>query len=148
MLTTILILMIGFQICSAPTDNSLLIFRDEPIKKYYSSQDHLQAIIFIESGNKGAGAYNRNEPLAVGLLCEWPVIVTDCNRILGYEKYSLNDRLIPRKAIEMFWIYQNHYNPTLDFEKMCRIWCAGPNGKEQDCSLPYFELAQKQLYTL
>lgn len=109
-------------------------------------EDWLQAIIFIESGNDGKNAYNKYEPEAKGLLCIFPIVVEDVNRILKEDRYILEDRLDDEKSIEMFWIYQRYYNPEMDFEKMCRIWCGGPDGYLQDCTLEYLELVKVRLY--
>ena len=116
--------------------------------KVYSDTEKLNAIIAIETGNGGKGVYNRNEPLAVGVLQEWPCMVEECNRILGYNKFTLTDRLIPAKAIQMFWIYQNFYNPTHDFETMARSWCAGPSGMSLKGSISYYNLAINQLHII
>lgn len=134
-----------FTSLTAPPVNSLPILRPEPIKRIFTLQERLNAIIWVESGNDGAGMYNRNEPLAKGILSQWPIFVRDVNKILGYEKYSLDDRLDSDKAIEMFFIYQRYYNPDLDFEKMCKIQCGGPDGYKWDCTIPYFELVKNYL---
>ena len=119
---------------------------NKPIIGLFLPSEVLKAIIWVESGNDGKGAYNRDEPLAVGILQEFPVIVRDCNRILGYNKYKLEDRLNNVKAIEMFWIYQKHYNPEMNLEKMCRIWCGGPDGDHQKGTLFYLNLVKDRLY--
>jgi hypothetical protein len=89
-----------------------------------------------------------NEPQASGILQQYPIFVQDCNKIVGYEKYKLDDRMIPEKAIEMFWVYQKYYNPTLDIEKMARMQCAGPDGHHQNCSVNYWNLVKQELYKL
>lgn len=140
-------MLMTFSPASAPGDNRLMLLRPEPTVRGISPKTALKAIIQVETGNNGSGAYNRTEPQAKGILQQWPIMVRDVNRILGHNKYSLADRLIPGKAIEMFWIYQEHYNPEMDFEKMCRIQCGGPDGYLQNCTLQYLELVKKQLYT-
>lgn len=66
---------------------------------------------------------SRNQPTAVGktqdlgILQITPVYVRDVNRIIGEEKYTLEDRLCPEKSREMFEIYQRNYNPERDFVK-------------------------------
>jgi len=132
---------------SAPSNGVLNIIFPPVITRTYSPNDWLKAIIWVESGNDGAGAYNRNEPQAVGKLQEWPIMVKDVNRILGYDKYTLADRLDDKKSEEMFWVYQNHYNPRMDAEKMARIWCGGPDGHLQNCTLPYLRLVKNYLYS-
>lgn len=110
----------------------------------YTPHQVLDAIIKVES-LAGEYTYNRNEPLAVGILQQYPIYVQDVNRIIGQEFYKLSDRNDPVKAKQMFWIYQQFYNPTFDREKMIRIHCGGPDGRKQDCTLKYFELVKKAL---
>lgn len=130
----------------APVIKEFVIISPTPMYVTHNPQAVLQAMIYIESGNKGNEAYNPNEPQAVGVLQIWPIFVEDINRIVGYEKYSLNDRLDENKSIEMFWIYQKYYNPEMDTDKMCRIWCGGPDGCEQDSTLEYLHLVRTKLY--
>ncbi len=110
----------------------------------YSPHEVLDAIIWVET-RTGENAYNRNEPDAVGILQQFPIYVRDVNRIVGYQRYKLSDRLIPGKAIEMFWIYQGYYNPSGDIEKMIRIHSGGPDGWKQDCTLNYLSLVVNRL---
>jgi len=148
-LFTTTILLGLFMVCYAPNAPvKMFIYTSEPITKVYTDADKLHAIAWVESGNDGVGAYNRNEPLAVGSLQEWPCMVTECNRILGYDKYTLEDRADDALAVEMFWIYQDFYNPTHDFETMARIWCAGPSGMSLKGSISYFNLAINHLHTI
>lgn len=146
-LTTMTLMAISL-VCFAPNNHFLALYSPEPIYKAFTESDKLQAIILTETGPDGKGLYNRNEPQAVGILQEWPIMVYECNRILGYDKYTLNDRMYPAKAIEMFYVYQDYYNPTHDFETMCRIWCGGPDGMSQPGTQSYYKLALNQLNTL
>lgn len=140
-----LLLFIFFR-CIAPVSNGIIISISEQIVYIGNPNDWLQAIMWVESGNDGKGEYSRNEPQAKGILQQYPIFVRDVNRIIGYEKYSLDDRLDNKKAEEMFWIYQHYYNPEMSFEKMCRIQSGGPNGYLQDCTIPYFNLVKKRLF--
>ena len=57
------------------------------------------------------------------------VCVADCNRINKLKgvstRYTLQDRFNHQKAIEMFWIIQNFYNPQLDIDYMVLLWNIG-----------------------
>jgi hypothetical protein len=141
-----ILLILNLSLFAVFKPNTKPIILDKHIQGVFLPSEVLKAIIWVETGNKGKGAYNRNEPLAVGILQEFPIIVRDVNRILGYRKYKLEDRLNPVKAIEMFWIYQKYYNPEMNLEKMCRIWCGGPDGDHQKCTLPYLNLVKTKLY--
>lgn len=87
----------------------------------------INAIAIIES-NKNSKAVNGDQ---VGLLQIRPIVVKDCNRILKMKKvtkrYTLNDRLNPKKSKEMFIIYQGYYNPKKNIEHGIRLWNGGPN---------------------
>jgi hypothetical protein len=41
--------------------------------------------------------------------------------------FSLNDRLDSLKSVEMFFAFQEMYNPEYDLELGCHIWNAGQN---------------------
>lgn len=140
-----LLLLVNLPVIFAPESGVVTIILNPVIKRTYTPQDWLKAMIHVESGIKGSTAYNPNEPQAVGILQEWPILVDDVNRILGKKVYKYKDRLNNKKAIEMFWIYQNHYNSELSPEKMCRIWCGGPTGHMKNCTVDYLQLVKDVL---
>lgn len=85
--------------------------------------DVIKAISYVES---------RWNPTAVSPCGRWvgylqisKGMVTACNRIVGYKKYTFNDRYDKDKSIEMFYLFQNKYNPTGDIEKGIRMWNGG-----------------------
>jgi len=140
----ILAILIVFLSTTSPSvSDCVVIFYPKKIMKIATPHDWLHAIVWVESTD-GVYIHNPNEP-AVGKLQIWPIVVYDVNRIVGYEKYTLDDRLNSRKSEEMFWIYQTYYNPKMDLEKMARIWCGGPDGAEQSCTLPYLDLVKNRL---
>jgi|WetSurMetagenome_2_1015567.scaffolds.fasta_scaffold00103_6 hypothetical protein len=145
LLTIILFLALAVR-SYAPGYSALTIFASEPFHRLFTPQEVSEAIIWVETGNNGSGAYNRIEPQAKGIFQQWPIFVDDVNRILGYKKFAYSDRLISSRAKAMFWIYQKHYNPSLDFEIMCRLQCGGPDGPEQSCTDNYLELVKQKLY--
>jgi len=73
-------------------------------------------------------------------------MVDEVNRIVGYQKYQYSDRNSDKLSVEMFWIYQNHWNPTGDFQTMARIWVSGPDGMKETNSLKYYNNALKYLH--
>ena len=85
----------------------------------------IKAIAFIESSNNPLSV--SKDKKYVGLLQISKILVDDCNRIIGKEKYTYDDRYNPTKSIEMFKIYQKHYNPNNDFEHAIRLWNGGPH---------------------
>ena len=83
----------------------------------------IEAIIQVESrGNPNA--YNPNGDCC-GILQIRQVLVRDVNRILGYEKYSLQDRFDAEKSKEMFRIIQSYYNKKNDINLAIRMWNVG-----------------------
>jgi hypothetical protein len=146
---TILILVFCIQAlaCLAPGGVQVAYIAEaSPIMKVFTLAEKLQAIIDVESAN-GMNKYNPNETQAVGILQIHPIMVEEVNRILGFEKYQYSDRESEKLSIEMFLVYQNHYNPTMDFQAMARLWVGGARGMQKTSTLNYYNLALTQLYT-
>jgi hypothetical protein len=126
----------------APDNHRINLLRPRVVKSLDSPARWLDAIIKVENGTD----YNSHEPEAVGILQQHPIFVDDVNRILKKKKYIYNDRLDKKKAIEMFFIYQSHYNPEMNFEKMAKIQVSGPNGMNKSCSDKYYLLVRDKLF--
>ena len=67
----------------------------------------LNALKMAESGCKSDAIGDNGK--AVGVLQLHKVYVDDANRIVGYKKYSYNDRYAARKSEEMTMIVLTHY---------------------------------------
>ena len=94
-----------------------------------------KAVCWIES--KGdPRAYNRKED-AAGIAGIRPICLRDVNRIIGREKFTLADRWDVSKSYEIFCTYVYHYSKQGP-EQWSRIWCGGPDGPRQACTLPYW----------
>lgn len=94
---------------------------DETTEKKWSAV--ITAIAQVESkGNPNTvskcGRY-------VGYLQISKVLVQQCNRILGKQVYTYDDRKDKRKSIEMFIVYQEHFNKEGNIEKAIRLWNSG-----------------------
>ena len=63
--------------------------------------------------------------LYVGYLQISEILVRECNRIVGYKKYTYADRYDKQKSIDMFIDYQEHYNPDGNMERAIRLWNSG-----------------------
>jgi len=61
----------------------------------------------------------------VGCLQIAPILVRQCNIILGYNKFTLKDRYSKEKSHEMFIVFQEHFNPEGDMERAIRLWNSG-----------------------
>ena len=83
----------------------------------------INAIAQVESGGNPkavskSGTY-------VGLLQIAPICVRECNRIVGKNKFTYNDRYNKEKSIEMFIVFQEYHNPEGNMEKAIRLWNSG-----------------------
>ena len=83
----------------------------------------INAIAQVESGGNPK-AVSRSGTY-VGLLQMAPICVRECNRIVGKNKFTYNDRYSKEKSIEMFIVFQEHHNPKGDMEKAIRLWNSG-----------------------
>lgn len=81
-----------------------------------------QALIWVESKGDSNAVGTKND---VGVLQITPILLEDCNRIIGYERYTLKDRLDSLKSVEMFNLIQDHYNPQHDFHWALKLWNSG-----------------------
>ena len=96
---------------------------DYPFDGYHVQDILLDAIIKVESGGNAA-AINSSEN-AVGILQIRPIMIAEANRLVGYEKYSLQDRTSPDISKEIWYMVQSLRNPEYDFESACNLWNAG-----------------------
>lgn len=92
----------------------------QQLKKWMSV---INAIAQVESGGNQkavskSGTY-------VGLLQIAPICVRECNRIVGKNKFTYNDRHSKEKSIEMFIVFQEYHNPEGNMEKAIRLWNSG-----------------------
>ena len=143
------LIIILFLFCTlrvlAPGFGTIYISMSEPVKRVYTQTEKLQAIIWVETSG-GNSRYNPGETESVGLLQIRPIMIKEVNRILGYNKYQLSDRLSDKKSIEIFTIYQQKFNPEMNFEKMCRLWNGGRSGMQKTSTLKYYNNALKYLH--
>lgn len=103
----------------------------------YTDWDSLiDALIWVES----RGITDARNPIssATGVLQQLNMYVKECNKIVGYNKYTKDDRLDPFKSIEMFNVMQDYYNPSKNIEKAIRLHSGGYNIK-------YFNLVYSKM---
>lgn len=81
------------------------------------------AIAQVESEGR-ADLVSRNGQY-VGYLQISKVLVRQCNQILGKKAYTYDDRYDKQKSIEMFIVYQEHFNKEGNMEKAIRLWSSG-----------------------
>ncbi len=83
----------------------------------------VEAIAQVES--EGHPELVSKNGLYVGYLQISKVLVRQVNQILGTKAYTYNDRYDKQKSIEMFIIFQEHYNREGNMEMAIRLWCSG-----------------------
>lgn len=102
-------------------------YRVDTLVVYKNGHDYdwelfTQALIWVESKGDSKAVGGKDD---VGVLQITPILLQDCNRILKYEAFTLEDRLDSLRSVEMFNIIQDHYNPQHDYHLALKIW----NGK-------------------
>lgn len=102
-------------------------------EKYWKLFD---ALFYVEA-SFDYRKYNEKEE-AAGILQIRPIMIEDVNRIMGYEKYTLDDRWSIVKSKEIFLDYQQYYNPDMDYEIAARCWNGGPNGHKKSSTIKYW----------
>lgn len=83
----------------------------------------IDAIAQVESG-RNPKVVSKNGTY-VGYLQIAPILVRECNRIVGYNKYTYQDRYSKDKSIQMFIDFQEYHNPEGNVEKAIRLWNSG-----------------------
>ena len=78
----------------------------------------VEALIQVESEGNPFAVGKTND---LGILQITPIYVKDVNRILGEEKFTLENRIDIIKSLEMFEIYQSYYNPDKDIHRAIKL---------------------------
>ena len=83
----------------------------------------LLVLIAIESGGKNNAVGDGGK--AVGCLQIHPIMVKECNRISGYKRWTLADRLSRRESMKMcslYLSYQRSRHPNEDWATLGSRW--------------------------
>lgn len=84
-----------------------------------SWNDFIEALVWVESKGNCCAVGDKDD---TGVLQIRKPIVDDCNRILGCEMFTYEDRLDSLKSVQMFNIIQDQYNPSHDKHFALKIW--------------------------
>lgn len=103
----------------------------------------LNAIAIVESNNDPLAVGDGGT--AIGILQISPIMIDDCNRILGYPEFSLSDRWNMERSRQMANIYFDHYCKDMSLIDKARCWNGGPDGWKQDCTLAYADKIERLL---
>lgn len=96
----------------------------------------LPAIEQVESGGDPNAVGDKGK--AVGILQIQPIMVRDCNRIVGECRWTMADRLDADKSRAMFRTYSNHYSRGAGDEVVARRWNGGPAGHAKRETVAYW----------
>lgn len=102
----------------------------------------IAAIIQVESGGNTL-AYNSKED-AVGCLQIRPIMVTEINRLLRKDSFTLSDRWSKVKSIQMFNVLRSNIKGATN-EKIARVWNGGYNGHKKQSTIKYWNKVRKNL---
>ena len=91
---------------------------DNSVPKYNTWDTFIEALIQIESGGD---SYAIGQSDDVGVLQIRPIMVCEANRILGIEKYTLDDRYSREKSIEIWNVVQDYHNPEHDIRRALEV---------------------------
>lgn len=101
----------------------------------------LPAIEHVESSGRADAVGDGGK--AVGILQIHPIMVADVNRIVGEERWTLEDRLCPDESRAMFRVYSNHYSRGKSDEHVARSWNGGPKGPQKKATEKYWAKVQR-----
>lgn len=135
--------------------SAIVLLAMSPLNRGMIMKDVLySSIVWVESkGNANA----KSRDGSVGIIQIKPVMVKEVNRICKIKgidkKFTLADRKNPNKSEEMFWIYQEFYNPDInrdslskeDMEIMARKWNGGPEGHRKKATRKYWKKVSKRV---
>lgn len=83
---------------------------------------------------------------AVGPLQMWKQRVDDCNRIVGYKRWTYEDRRDWMKSSDMFWTSCMHYWPNGTEEQWARHWNGNPRtGPSDESTRQYWQGVQSHM---
>ena len=115
----------AFLFLCFPTLMSATVINDGDNDSDVDWAPYIEAIALVETGNNP----NMRSGIYAGRLAMSPAAVNEVNIILKSrgesKRYTMNDRLNPEKATEMFLIIQSRHNPENNIEKGIRMWNGG-----------------------
>lgn len=111
----------------------------EPKRAKQSDMDRLWLAIIDKETNSGRNRESRLSlrEQSVGIAQIRPILVKDCNRIVGYPRWTLADREDDAKSREMFDVYLGHYGKGRTTAEMAAMWNGGPDGHKKPKSQAY-----------
>jgi len=103
----------------------------------------LIAVIQVESGGDPNAVGDKGS--AVGILQIRPCMVAECNRILGCNRFTLDDRKSISASKAMFRVYVGKWGKGKSLEVMARRWNGGPTGEKKSATKKYWIKVKREL---
>ena len=125
----LLLLLIAPAICHAITPDEI--------------EQLLPALQVVESNNQVDAIGDGGR--AAGILQIHPIMVKECNRILGREWFTLADRFSVSRSRAMARVYFGHYGKGWTLEQAARAWNGGPKGYTKKATLKYWGKVKREL---
>ncbi len=119
---------LSHTIIKALLNTIVLLAIANPFLVRSSTSEEVEALVLVESRNKNVTG---DSGRAVGVLQMWKIQVDECNRIVGYSRWSYDDRKDPTKSRHMctvFLEFWQHLHPTESPVDRMGRW-RNPNGK-------------------
>lgn len=118
------------------------VYSYEYIEVYEKFKPLLSAIAHVES--RGIPNMVSKSGKYKGLLQQSRINVDDCN-LSTDSAFKYEDRLDPKKAVQMFLITQKKYNKKMSYEMACRIWSRHDISGTDPEAGKYWERVKKEL---
>lgn len=103
----------------------------------------MMAVIAVESGGDPHAVGDGGR--AVGILQIHPIMVRECNRIIGRAEWQLSDRRNPAQSKRMFRTYMGRYGRGKNLEVMACRWNGGPRGERNPATKKYWLKVKREL---
>lgn len=110
------------------------------------SDELISAIIMVESSGDDNAVGDGGK--AVGAFQIWPIMVEDCNRIAGEDRWTNDDRTDRAKSRAMFLTYSRHYakhHSDWSNEGIARRWNGGGRGHKKAATEKYWAKVKKHM---
>lgn len=118
------------------------VYSYEYIEVYEKFKPLLSAIAHVES--RGIPNMVSKSGKYKGIFQQSRINVDDCN-LSTDSAFKYEDRLDPKKAVQMFLITQKKYNKKMSYEMACRIWSRHDISGTDPEAGKYWERVKKEL---
>lgn len=126
---------------------TLLLLLIAPVVCHAINPDEIERLLpaleAVESGGRADAIGDCGR--AAGVLQIHPIMVRECNRILGRDWFTLADRFSVSRSRAMARVYFGHHGEGWTLEQAARAWNGGPKGYTKKATLKYWEKIKREL---